>query len=187
VHSNPFQLNNEVALITGGGTGLGFGIAQCMVQAGARVVLVGRRAEPLDEAIAKLGEKASRFIHDVTDFDTNVDLVSKIEEEVGELSILVNNAGVHLKKPAIDTTEEEFSNVIHTHIMGSFSLSRAVAPNMIKRGRGSIIMIASMTSYMGMTQVVAYSATKSSYLGLINSLTAEWSEQGIRINGIAPG
>src|SRR6478736_4583548 len=97
---NPFSLEGETALITGGGSGLGLGIARCFVKAGARVVLVGRREDVLATACAELGASASFIAHDVTDFSAAESLI----ERVGEVTILVNNAGVHLKKDAVETT-----------------------------------------------------------------------------------
>jgi gluconate 5-dehydrogenase len=182
-----FRLDNEVALITGGGTGLGLAIARCMADAGARVVIVGRRELVLQEAADVLGPMVTYEIHDVTHVGDTPDLVRRVEEHIGPVSILVNNAGIHLKKPAVDTTEQEFLNVMDTHVTGSFSLARAVAPGMMQRGRGSILFTASMASLFGIPQVVAYSAAKSAYLGLVKSLAVEFSPHGVRVNAIAPG
>jgi gluconate 5-dehydrogenase len=184
---SPFQLADEVALVTGGGTGLGLGIARSMVRAGARVVLVGRRQEVLTRAVDALGPAASYELHDVTRVAEAASLSRRVEERVGPISILVNNAGVHLKKPAMETTEEEFLQVFNTHVMGAFALTRAVAPGMVERRRGSILFIASMASLFGIPQVVAYTAAKTAYVGLVNALTVELSPHGVRVNAIAPG
>jgi len=103
------------------------------------------------------------------------------------LSILVNNAGVHLKKPLVNTSEAEFQAVLNTHVMGAFRLSRAAAGKMIPQGTGAILFIASMTSLIGMPNVVAYSAAKAAYLGMVRSLACELSPGGVRVNAIAPG
>jgi gluconate 5-dehydrogenase len=182
-----FRLDGEVALVTGGGTGIGLAIARCMVEAGARVVLVGRRANVLEEAATELGPAASYQLHDVTQVGESAALLRRVEQRLGPVSILVNNAGVHLKKPAIETTEAEFLNVFNTHVIGAFSLARAVAPGMIERRSGSILFVASMASLFGIPQVVAYSAAKSAYMGLVNSLTVELSPHQVRVNAIAPG
>jgi gluconate 5-dehydrogenase len=182
-----FSLEGEHALITGGGTGLGLGIARSFVAAGARVTLVGRRPEPLQAATAQLGKSAAFIAADITDAGQMTRLVSTAEQQNGALSILVNNAGIHLKKPAADTTDAEFQAVIQTHVFAAFSLSREVAKGMLARGNGSILFTASMTSFIGMTQVVAYSAAKSAYLGMVRALAAEWSAKGVRVNAIAPG
>jgi NAD(P)-dependent dehydrogenase (short-subunit alcohol dehydrogenase family) len=99
----------------------------------------------------------------------------------------VNNAGVHLKKPAREVTDAEFQAVIQTHVFAAFSLAREASKTMLKRGHGSILFTASMTSLIGMPNVVAYSAAKSAYLGLVKSLATEWGGSGIRVNAIAPG
>src|SRR5262252_574785 len=108
--TNPFSLEGETALITGGGTGLGLGIATSFVQAGARVVLVGRRADVLKSAVKKLGEAASFEPHDVNQLDRAAELVQRVSDRVGRISLLVNNAGIHLKKAAVDTTPAEFNS-----------------------------------------------------------------------------
>jgi NAD(P)-dependent dehydrogenase (short-subunit alcohol dehydrogenase family) len=102
-------------------------------------------------------------------------------------TILVNNAGIHLKRAAMQTTDEEFRSVMQTHVAGAFALARAAAPGMIQRKSGSILFIASMASIFGIPQVSAYSAAKSALMGLVHSLATEWSPQGVRVNAIAPG
>jgi gluconate 5-dehydrogenase len=183
MNRNTFSLEGETALITGGGTGLGFGIASCFVQAGARVVLVGRRRDVLIKATETLGKAASYRVHDVTDFDKAEDLI----KHIGETTILVNNAGIHLKKPTIETTPAEFNAVLQTHVVAAHSLTRAVLPNMIARRHGSILFTASMASLFGLPLVTAYSAAKAAYLGMVRSLAVELSQHEVRVNAIAPG
>lgn len=183
----PFLLDDELALITGGGTGLGLAMARCMAAAGARVVLAGRRLEMLQRAAAGIGLQAEYVAHDVTNLREAPSLVDKVSEKFGPITILVNNAGVHLKKSAVETTEEEFMKVLTTHVLGSHALSRAVAPGMMARKTGSILFIASMASLFGIPQVVAYSAAKSAYLGMVRALSTELSPHGVRVNAIAPG
>jgi len=183
----PFSLKGEIALITGGGSGLGLGIATCFVQAGAKVVLVGRRADVLKTAAKKLGRAASIEAHDITQMDQAEALVQRVTNRIGPISILVNNAGIHLKKLAVDTTPTEFNAVLQTHVVAAFALTRAVLPGMIKRKHGSILFTASMASLFGIPYVAAYSAAKSAYLGLVRSLATEVSPHGVRVNAIAPG
>lgn len=184
---HPFSLDGETALVTGGGSGLGLGIAQCFVEAGARVVLVGRRKDVLQKAAQELGDAVSWEAHDLNQLDQAQSLVERVTKRVGELSILVNNAGVHLKKPATEMTPDEFQAVLQTHVLAAFSLTRAVLPKMIERRHGSILFTASMTSLMGIPLVLAYSAAKSAYLGMVRSLAAEVSPHGVRVNAVAPG
>jgi len=182
-----FSLSGQLALITGGGTGLGFGMAQAMLGAGARVVITGRRREILDEAVRALGEGAFAFEHDVTDAAGAGALVERIEQALGPISILVNNAGVHLKKPLAETSFEDFNRVLATHVGGAFAMTRAAVPSMKRHGGGSVVFIASMASFMGLPDLVAYSTAKSAYLGMVRSLATELAPDGIRVNGIAPG
>jgi gluconate 5-dehydrogenase len=182
-----FALDGQVALVTGGGSGLGEAMAVGLHAAGARVVLVGRREAELARVAARIGPGASFIVHDLTQTDTAGGLVARIGAEVGPITCLVNNAGIHLKKPALDTTVEEFQRVLMTHVLGAHALTRAVAPGMIARRGGTVLFIASMASLFGIPQVVAYSAAKSAYVGMVRTLATEWSPHGVRVNAIAPG
>jgi gluconate 5-dehydrogenase len=183
----PFLLDNELALITGGGSGLGLAMARCLAAAGARVVLAGRGEEKLKQAAASIGAQAGYVPHDVTKLTEAPALVEKVAKRYGPVTILINNAGIHLKKAAIETTEEDFLKVLTTHVLGAHALTRAVAPGMIQRRSGSVLFIASMTSLFGIPKVVAYSAAKSAYLGMVRALATELSPYGVRVNAIAPG
>ncbi|HEX3601596.1 MAG TPA: SDR family oxidoreductase [Lacipirellulaceae bacterium] len=184
---SPFSLTGETALITGGGTGLGLGIARSFVQSGARVVLVGRRAGVLQAAAKELGAAAEWIEHDILKLDRAETLLREASKRVGPISILVNNAGIHIKKPAIELRPEEFQSVLQTHLVAAFSLTRAVLPEMIERRHGSILFSASMASLIGLPLVSAYAAAKAGHLGLVRSLATEVSQYGVRVNAIAPG
>jgi gluconate 5-dehydrogenase len=186
--SSPFSLKNETALITGGGTGIGLGIACCMVQSGARVVLVGRREETLAKACVDLGESASFVAADITSLAAAAELIDAATKKAeSPLTILVNNAGTHLKKFAEDTTPEEFQSVLTTHVLAAHALTRAAIPGMVANGHGSILFTSSMAAFMGVPQVMAYAAAKSAYFGMVSTLSAELSAKGVRVNAIAPG
>lgn len=182
-----FDLSGQVALITGGGSGLGFGMARCLVAAGARVVIVGRREAELKKACIALGERAYAIPADITQEGIAPWLVDQAEALAGPVSILINNAGVHLKKSASETSDAEFAAVIQTHVFAAFSLTREAGSRMLARKSGSILFTASMTSLIGMPQVVAYSAAKSAHLGMVRSLATEFGPEGVRVNAIAPG
>ena len=184
---SPFRLDHDLALITGGGTGLGLSIGRCLAAAGARVVLAGRREDLLKQAAAEIGPRAGYVAHDVTRVDQAPALVSEIARQFGPVTILVNNAGIHLKKPAIETSEEEFLSVLNTHVLGAHAISRAAAPAMIERRSGSILFITSMAAIFGIPQVVAYTAAKSACTGMVRALATELSPHGVRVNAIAPG
>jgi NAD(P)-dependent dehydrogenase (short-subunit alcohol dehydrogenase family) len=182
-----FSLAGRVALITGGGTGIGLEIARCMVAAGATVIITGRREAVLQESAAELGEGAHFVVNDICDLASLDGLVERIEANHGPLDILVNNAGINMKKPALEVTDEDFSRIIHTNLNAVFSLTRAAAKRMIARRSGVILMISSMAAYYGIDRVVAYAASKSAVEGMVKVLASEFSAQGVRVNAIAPG
>jgi NAD(P)-dependent dehydrogenase (short-subunit alcohol dehydrogenase family) len=182
-----FSLEGETALITGGGTGLGFGIASALVACGARVVLTGRRERVLADAVNALGPQAAYEVHDINQLATADSLIERVSSSAGPVSILVNNAGIHLKKPFLDTSDQELLNVLQTHLLGAYALSRAAARPMVARGHGVLIFLASMASLLGIPNVVAYTVAKSAYVGLVRSLSSELSPHGVRVNAIAPG
>lgn len=182
---SPFDLTGRTALVTGGATGIGLGISHCLHQAGATVIMAGRTEDTLRSESERIGCRYS--VLDVRDFAAIPERVAAIEAEHGPIDVLVNNAGNHLKKPALDTTDEEFLNVIHTHVTGAFALTRSVAHGMLERRTGCVLFTASMTSLMGLPRVVAYSAAKSAYLGLVRTLAVELAPHGVRVNAIAPG
>lgn len=185
--SDTFSLEGKLALITGGGTGIGLGIAKAFIKAGAKVVITGRREEILAEATTALGSNASYIKSDVSDHKKNPQLVHSIEKNLGPIDILVNNAGKHLKKLACETSDEDFLDVINVNLLSVFSMTRCCAENMLKRKRGCILMISSMTALFGMDRVAAYAASKSGLTGLINGLVTEYSKNNVRVNAIAPG
>lgn len=187
MNTNPFSLDNRVALITGGGTGLGLGIATAMVQAGATVVIAGRRLEMLTQAVASIGPNADAIVHDVDQTELAPALVAEILRRHGRIDILVNNAGIHLKKPVQDITEAEFSRVISTHVLGAHALARACLPDMTARKDGVVINIASMAAIFGIPLVTAYSAAKCALVGMTRTMAVELGTQGVRVNAIAPG
>lgn len=183
-----FSLKKEIALVTGGATGLGYAVCECLIEAGAKVVIVGIEPEEvLKEASIKLGENAYYRQFDVTNFTGAEALVEDISNDIGDVTILINNAGVHCKKPIEEMTEFDFQKVLDVHVMGAFSLTKALVPVMKKNKKGSIVFQASMTAFIGQPYVVAYSAAKSAYLGMTRTLASELSADGIRVNAIAPG
>jgi len=182
-----FRLDGELALITGGGSGLGLAIATCLASAGARVVLAGRREAELQAACSHIGPAASYRVYDVTKTGLAIALAGDIAQTEGVVSILINNAGIHLKKPSAEITDEEFSRVWQTHVAGAFALSRAFYPGMVQRGGGSVLFTSSMAAVFGIPLVAAYSAAKTGLTGLVRSLAVEWGPDRVRVNAIAPG
>lgn len=182
-----FRLDGEVALITGGGTGLGLAMARRMAGAGGRVVITGRREEVLRGAVAEIGGGTEYIVHDVTQLGEAASLVGQVTERFGAPTILVNNAGINLKKICTETSDEDFERIMRTNVTGAFALSRAAAAGMAERRRGSILFIASMASLFGIPGVVAYSAAKTAILGMVRTMAVDLSPRGVRVNAIAPG
>ena len=178
---------NKVALITGGGTGIGFAIAKELHSMKYAVVLTGRRKNKLIEARKKLKTRCYIFENDISDKTSITTLVNDIEKNIGNIDILINNAGTHLKKLALDTTDEEWSKVIDTNLNAVFSLSRECSKKMIKRKKGNIIMVGSVTSIMGLPNVAAYATTKTALAGLTRVLAIELGKYSINVNCICPG
>ena len=184
---NQFRIDGKTAVITGGGSGLGLGIARVFIAAGAKVVIIGRNEDKLKTSQQELGDNACYRVFDISDKKNIPSLVEDIEHNVGQIDILVNCAGVHLKKPALDVTDEEYLNIINVHVLSVFAFTREVMKGMVKHKSGNIILISSMTAFMGMQQVVAYSTAKTAIMGLQRSLIADYSAYGIHVNTIAPG
>lgn len=181
-----FRLDGETALVTGGGSGIGLAIAQALIGAGAKVVIVGRREATIRQAAEQIGSHG--VIGDVRDMTALPALVEQAQSAVGDsLSILVNNAGVHHKADAVDTTDEVFASVFATHVFGAFALAREVGRQMLQVGHGNIVFIGSMAAVMGVPRVPAYSAAKGAVQSLAPALAAEWSSQGVRVNTVTPG
>jgi NAD(P)-dependent dehydrogenase (short-subunit alcohol dehydrogenase family) len=184
---NAFSLRGKCALVTGGGTGLGLAISRAFLEAGARVIITGRRVDVLKQACAGLGEGASHRASDVSRIGDITGLVSGLERDGIALDILVNNAGINLKKPALEVTDAEFNSIIQTNLNGLFALTREVARGMAARQSGAILNITSMAALYGLSKVAAYAASKTAVLGLTRTLAVEFAPLGIRVNSLAPG
>jgi NAD(P)-dependent dehydrogenase (short-subunit alcohol dehydrogenase family) len=181
------DLKGKVALVTGGGTGLGLAIAQKFCENRIKTVISGRRENVLKKAAESLGPYAFTCVNDITKLESLPQIVTGIEQRFGEIDILVNNAAIHIKKDAIDLTDEEFQKVILTNQSAVFALTREVAKNMCSRETGNIVMISSMASQYGIPKIIAYTAAKSAVEGMTRALAVELSPHGIRVNCVAPG
>jgi len=180
-------MNAKTAIVTGGGSGLGFAIAKQFVDKGVNVVIVGRNGQKLAKACEELGEKSVYEVCDLSDLNTIPDLIKTIEKKYNRIDVLVNNAGIHLKKPLIEVSDVEYQQVILTNQKSVFSISREVAKLMIDQGAGVILNISSMASQYGIPNVIAYTAAKSAIEGMTRAMAVELSPIGIRVNCIAPG
>lgn len=187
MQSDSFSLVGKRAFVTGGGTGLGLGITQALVKAGAEVIIAGRRESILKESAEKIGKGVHVECFDVSQRSEIPAFVKNLEEKYGPIDILINNAGQHLKKPAFETSDEEFDRVMNINLLSVFTLTREFIIRMKERRRGSIVMISSMTGLFGMDKVVAYGTSKTGVIGMMHQLVMDCSIFGIRINSIAPG
>jgi gluconate 5-dehydrogenase len=188
MHNNDsFDLGGKTVLITGGGSGLGLAITRALRQAGAKVIIIGRREDVLQNICRELGDNASYRAFDLARLEDIPYMIDEVESTEGPIDVLVNNAGINLKKDILDVTNEEFGTVVQVNQTAVFSLTREVARKMATRGAGSIIMISSMAAKYGIPKVVAYTAAKSAVEGMTRSMAVDLSPRGIRVNCIAPG
>ena len=184
-----FRLDNKVALVTGSASGLGAAIAIALAQAGATVACHGNR-RPADEtaaAITKSGGKAVAFSADLSSTSGAEDLFAQTISQLDRVDILINNAGTIHRDAAVDTTLESWQQVIQVNLTSVFQLSQLAARDMIPRGHGKIINIASLLSFQGGIRVPAYAASKGGVAQLTKALANEWAPKGIQVNAIAPG
>ena len=183
----PYSLVGQTALITGGGTGIGLATAQCLAAGGARVIVAGRREPELAAAVKSIGANASYQVLDVADTASHLGLARKLREQHGPVGILINNAGINLKKPFAETTDDELLSILQTNVVGANALTHALLPQLIESGRGSVVFISSMAALFGLPRVTAYSISKSALTGAMRSLAVELGGQNIRVNAVAPG
>lgn len=181
------KLEKKTALVTGGGSGLGYAIAKSFTEAGIHTVIAGRDLKKLEKAALALGPLCSYRVCDVTQFAAIPQLVNDIEAGIGPIDILVNNAGINQKKEFTEVSEEEFTRLLNTNVTAVFVLSREVVKKMLERGKGCIINISSMAAIYGMPKVIAYTASKAAIDGMTRAMSVELSPLGIRVNAIAPG
>jgi NAD(P)-dependent dehydrogenase (short-subunit alcohol dehydrogenase family) len=181
------DLRNKTVLVTGGGSGLGFAIAGAFIANSSQVIIVGRNPARLKEAGKLLGKKAHCVTFDVTEIDRLPELVEWIKGNVGEVDVLVNNAGINMKKDVLHVTNKDFQGIIQTNQTAVFALTREILRSMVVRRSGSVIMISSMASRYGIPKVIGYTASKSAVEGMTRALAVECAPFGIRVNCIAPG
>lgn len=177
----------KIAIVTGGGSGIGYAISKKFVDEGIRTIIIGRDAEKLKKAKTLLGKLCVPISFDLNDLESIPDLVKEIAEKQGTIDILVNNAGINLKKEFTKVSDEEFHQILQTNVSSVFAMSREVVKYMMKQGGGNIINISSMASQYGLPKVIAYTASKSAIEGMTRAMAVELSPKGILVNCIAPG
>jgi NAD(P)-dependent dehydrogenase (short-subunit alcohol dehydrogenase family) len=177
----------KVAVITGGGSGIGHAITRKFIREGLITVIVGRDKKKLKEVCSELGADAHYLVCDLADLEEIPQLVQSIIDKFGRIDILVNNAGINLKKAIEDVSDEDYQRIILTNQTSTFTFIREVAGYMKEQESGSILNISSMASHYGLPFVIAYTASKSAIEGMTRALAVELSPVGIRVNCIAPG
>lgn len=185
-----FRLDGTVALVTGAGRGLGRGLALALAEAGADIALLDRSGAPeVAEEVTALGRRALPVACDFLEASPS-DLravVASVVAELGSLDVLVNNAGIIRRAPALEHSAQDWDDVMRVNLDAVFHLSQAAAAGMAEAGRGSIVNIASMLSYQGGINVPSYTASKHGVMGLTRAFANEWAASGITVNAIAPG
>jgi gluconate 5-dehydrogenase len=189
-HKDTFSLKGKVVLITGAARGLGLAYANATAGAGAHVVLNDRDPRNLSASVEKLkssGFSCSASLFDVTAENEVTEAVSAIVAEHGRIDVLVNNAGNQIRKPFVDYSLAEWRSVIEVHLTGTFLVTRAVAPHMIKNRDGSIIMVGSVLAQSVRFTLSPYVTAKGAVTALAKALAVELGPHGVRCNVIAPG
>lgn len=186
-HKEKNNMGKEVAVVTGGGAGLGLAITRKLIQEDIQVIMIGRNEENLKAAAAEFGELCNYKVFDLQNLKEIPALIEEINTEYGKIDILVNNAGINMKKPFIEVTDDDFASVIQTNLSSVFAISREVVKKMIEAGKGCIVNISSMAAQYGIPKVIAYSAAKTGIEGMTRAMATELSPLGIRTNCVAPG
>ncbi len=187
---SPFDLTGRRALVTGSSRGLGLAMARALAQAGASVVLNARDSVALGSAAADLaaeGHGVRAVAFDVTSRDSVGDAIAHIEDEIGPIDVLVNNAGMQFRSALEAFPPEKFDQVIQTNVTSVFNVSQLVARHMIARGRGRIINICSLMSTLARPSIAPYAASKAAVANLTRGMAVDWARHGLNVNGIAPG
>ena len=186
--STPFDLAGKTAAVTGGGRGLGLGISNALLDAGADVIVFGRTGVPV-ELTARAGS-LGRQVHFVALDLADADAITATAQQVltsNQVDILVNNAGTQDRYPAVDFPLEAFDRVLDVNLRAVFQLCQLFGRPMLARGEGKIVNLASLLSFQGGATVAAYAASKGAVAQLTKALCNEWSSRGVNVNAVAPG
>lgn len=184
------ELNGKLAVVIGGTSGIGLAIAKGMAEAGADVVPTSRRPDQVDAAAKEIevrGRRSIRVSSDVSDRDSLQRVLDESLKVFGKVDILVNSAGRTKRAPTLDFSEEDWNSILDTNLTGTLRAAQVFGRHMLEREYGSIINIASLSTFVALYEVAAYSASKAAVASLTKSLAIEWSQRGVRVNAIAPG
>ena len=184
------ELTGKVAVIIGGTSGIGLAIAKGMAEAGADVIPTSRRPEQVDSAAKEIEARGKRTLRVSSDVSDRASLQTALDQSIkafGKVDILVNSAGRTKRAPTLDFSEEDWDNIIDTNLTGTLRAAQVFGRHMLERGSGSIVNIASLSTFVALYEVAAYSASKAAVASLTKSLAIEWAPRGVRVNAIAPG
>lgn len=185
-----FDLKGKVAIVTGGNSGIGLSMAQTLAQTGVKVAVVNRRAEEgqkAAESMRKKGGEAQAFPADVSKKDEFEKVVEAIEQQMGPVDILVNSAGINIRRKALDYDISEWQQILDINLMGTFIACQAVGRRMVERRKGRVVNISSIAGTIGMTDRAPYCASKGGVSQLTRVLAVEWATYGVTVNAIGPG
>jgi len=187
---SPLELNGKVAVVIGGTSGIGRAIAHGFADAGADVVPTSRRVEQVEVAATEIEERGRRSLRLPSDVSNRDSLQRVLEETIkafGKVDILVNSAGRTKRAPTLDFSEDDWNDIIETNLTGTLRACQVFGRHMLEREYGRIINIASLSTFVALHEVAAYSASKAAVASLTKSLAVEWSPRGVCVNAIAPG
>jgi NAD(P)-dependent dehydrogenase (short-subunit alcohol dehydrogenase family) len=189
---NLFDLTGKVAIVIGGSRGLGRGMATGLLNAGASVVVASRNAQAVEKAAKEMTEETGSICKgiplDVTSIEAIKEFIAKVDKEFGRIDILINSAGINVRKPALEFEEEDWDKVTDTQLKYVFFMDRYVGNYMVEHGiKGRIINVGSISSMVGLKNIVAYVTSKGGILQMTKALANEWAQYGITVNAIGPG
>ena len=185
-----FSLEGRLALITGSSQGIGLALARGLAEHGATIIINGRDQWKVNEAVLELereGHTVFASVFDVTDPVEAQTAIDAIEEEIGPLHILINNAGMQYRAPLEDYPIEKWQQLLETNVSSAFYVGQAAARYMIERGQGKIVNIASVQSELARPSITPYTTSKGAIRNLTRGMATEWARHGIQVNALAPG
>lgn len=187
---NLFNVEDSVVLVSGGSRGIGFAMAQCFAEQGAKVIITGRNEKTLIDACDSVVEIKHEITYQTCDVGEQCEInecVEAVLAKFGRIDTLINSAGVNKRMPALDYSADEFDQIMQINLRGAFLMSQAVGKVMIKQCGGNQINIDSLSSHVPLTQILPYAMSKAGLSNMTRGLALEWGQYGVRVNAIAPG